>query len=191
MKIYFKNLIYLTIALLFFGCTNHLTFNELTKKYNSKFDKFLYSSAEMNYSISILKQLELVERDYNNDTLKFELFVDSSMVFEEGAKTILILKYNPKDTNLNLVDAWSRLTHKRRFENFRIYSKGLTNLLTIPAYYEHSAYSMSNKNTESINLFFRGKSSDFYVLNLQVITEDDYPVNIRELLSSAKTIHIN
>ena len=40
MKIYFKNLIYLTISLPFFGCTNHLTFNELTKKYNSNLKDF-------------------------------------------------------------------------------------------------------------------------------------------------------
>lgn len=188
MKTYIRILTSLVIVLLTIGCSAQLSFDELTKDVPSDLDVHKYSSTKMNYSISLLKYLELAEKDYNNDTLGFEVFVDTSVVFEEGTSTLSVLKYNSTDTTLN--GAWNKLMSNRPFENFRIYSEGTTDYLSRPAYYEHSAYTISEKNTETINFFFRGDSSDFYLMNLQVITEEGYPDNMKELLFCAKSLKI-
>lgn len=188
MKAYYRVINCVAIVLLTVGCSAQLSFDELTKNVPPDLNTHIHTSTEMQYSISILEQLELLEKDYNSDTLEFELFVDNSTGLEEGASTLSILKYNSSDTTLS--GAWNILMISRPFENFRIYSTGLTDFLSEHAFYEHSAYTIGKKNTETINFFFRSISSTFYLVNLQVTTEKGYPENMKELLSCAKSLKI-
>jgi len=188
MKAYYRIIIYLSLVLFTTGCSGQLSFDELTKDIPTNLNAHTYSSANMDYSISVLKNFELVDKDYY-DTLGIELFIDTSMVFEEGASMLLVLKYNSTDTLLE--KAWDKLMSNRVIiEDFRIYKEGLTNFLSIPAYYEHSACTISNKNTESISFFFRGDSSSFFGISLQVITEEGYPDNMKKLLYCAKSMKL-
>lgn len=190
MKVYYRILSCLAVILLTVGCSAQLSFDELTKDVSSNLNVRTYSSAKMNYSISVLKRFELMDKDYY-DTLGIELFVDTSMVFEEGASMFSVLKYNSTDTETTLEKAWDKLMSNRMMiEDFRIYSKGLTNFLSVPAYYEHSACTISKKNTESISFLFRGEDSIFFGISLQVITEEGYPDNMKELLFCAKSMKI-
>lgn len=190
MKVYYRILFCLSVILLTIGCSAQLSFDELTKDIPTDVKVKTYSRAKMNYNISIPKKFELMDKDYY-DTLSIELFVDTSMIFEEGASILSVFKYNATDTETTLEGAWNKLMSNRPLiEDFRIYSEGLTNFLSVPAYYEHSACTISEKNTESINFLFRGDSSSFVGISLQVITEEGYPDNMKELLYCAKSIKI-
>lgn len=188
MKAYYRIVFYLSLVLFATGCSGQLSFDELTKDIPANLNAHMYSSTNMNYSISVLKRFELVDKD-SYDTLDIELFIDTSMVFEEGASMFSVLKYNSTDTVLET--AWDKLMSNRvMIEDFKIYSKGLTDFLSIPAYYEHSSCTISNKNTESISFLFRGDSSSFFGISLQVITEENYPDNMKELLFCAKSMKL-
>lgn len=185
---HYRILSYLIIVFVAIGCSPQLSFDELTKDLPSKLGTRSYSSTKMGYSISLLDQFVLRDNNYN-DTLKLELFIDTSMVFEEGASTLTIIKFNSTETTLE--KSWRKFISDRMLiEDFQVYSEGLTDYLLEPAYYEHSAYTMSKKNTESINFLIRGDSSSFYFMNLEVIMEDDYPNNLKELLSCVKTVKL-
>lgn len=190
MKVYYRILFCLSVILLTVGCSAQLSFDELTKDIPTDVKVKTYSRAKMNYNISIPKKFELMDKDYY-DTLSIELFVDTSMIFEEGASILSVFKYNATDTETTLKGAWNKLMSNRPLiEDFRIYSEGLTNFLSVPAYYEHSAYTISEKNTESISFLFRGDSSSFVGISIQIITEKGYPDNMKELLYCAKSIKI-
>lgn len=188
MKIYYKILSCLAIVSFTVGCSAQLSFDELTKDELTDLDVHTYSSKKMNYSISLFRSLDLIDKDYS-DTLKVEMFVDTAMVFEEGASTFTVIEFSFSETILE--EAWKKLISKRSLiEDFRIYSEGSTDYLSRPSYYEHSACTISKKNTETINLFFRSDSSSFYLITLQVNTEKGYPDNIKKLLYCAKSIKI-
>jgi hypothetical protein len=188
MRIYNRILFCLFVELLTSGCSGHLSFNELIKDIHTNLNKQTYLSAKMNYSIYLFDQFIFVDQEYD-DTLSFELFVDTSMVYEEGASMISILKYKSKETKID--KEWKKLSSKRHLiEDFRIYSEGLTDYLPYSAYYEHSASTISKKNTETISFLFRGENSMFYIMSLEATTDEGYPDNMRELLYCAKTIKI-
>ena len=178
----------LAIVLFTVGCSAHLSFDELTKDVPANLNTRTYSSSKMNYSISIPKTLELVEKEYN-DTTGYDLYIDTLMEFEKGASMLSVYKYHSAETVLE--KEWNKLTSNRQLiEDFRIYSEGVTDFLSVPAYYEHSACTISKKNTETISFLFRGDASIFYLMSLQVITEEGYPDNMQKLLYCAKTIKI-
>ena len=188
MKIYYRILFCLSVVFLTTGCSGQLSFDELTKDIPTNIDTRTYSSDSMNYSISVPKRFELMDKDYL-DTFDIELFIDTSVVFEEGVSMFSVVKYSSTETELK--KAWDKLMSNRvMIEDFRIYSEGVTNFLSMPAYYEHSACTISKKNTESISFLFRGDSSSYYGISLQVITEEGYPDNMKELLYCAKTLTI-
>lgn len=176
------------IIMLSLGCSKQLPFEKLILNEPVGLDLKKYSSIKMDYDISLLEQFRIAEKEYN-DTIGFELFLDTTFSFEKGTNMISITKFYSEDTKLDKV--WNKLTSNRMsIENFRIYSKGLTNYLSRPAYFEHSACTISKKNTESISFLFRGDSTDFYAISIQVIKEVGYPKNMRELLFCAKSIKI-
>jgi hypothetical protein len=190
MKVYYRILFCLSVALLTTGCSGQLSFDELTKDIPANMNTRTYSRVKMDYSISMPKRFELLDKDYF-DTLSIELFADTTIIYEEGTNILSILKYNPSMPETNIEEAWKKLLSNRQLiEDFRIYSEGLTDFLSVPAYYEHSACTISKKNTESISFLFRGEASTFYLMSLQVITEEGYPDNMKELLSCAKSIKI-
>jgi hypothetical protein len=185
MKIYYRILIFLAVLVINVGCSAQLSFEELTKDTPSVLNLQSYSSSKMEYSISLPNRFELAEKDQINTG--FELFFDTLIEFEKGTNILSVFKYNSAEKTLG--EAWKKLTSNRQLiEDFRIYSEGLTDFLSIPSYYEHSACTISKKNTETISFLFRGKASTFYLVSLQVITEKGYPDNIKELLSCAKSI---
>jgi hypothetical protein len=178
----------LTIVLFTVGCSAQQSFDELTKDIPANLKVRRYSSAKMNYNISMPKRFELLDRDYY-DTLSIELFADTTILYEEGTNILSILKYNSSMPETTIEEAWKKLlTNRQLIEDFRIFSEGVTDFLSVPAYYEHSACTISEKNTESISFLFRGNSSDFYVISISVNTEEGYPTNMRELLYCAKSI---
>jgi hypothetical protein len=165
-----------------------MSFDELTKNIPSSINTHTYSSAKMSYNISLLDRFKFIDQEYN-DTLSFELFVDTSMVYEQGASVISILKYKSTETSLD--QEWKKLSSKRQLiQDFKIYSKGLTDYLPESSYYEHSGYTINNKNAETISFLFHGEDATFYLISLEVIKEEDYPDNMRELLYCVKTIKI-
>lgn len=190
MRVYYRILSCLTVLLLAVGCSAQLPFDELTKDIPTNLNTSTYSSGKMNYSISVLKRFELLDKNYN-DTLGIEVFADTAILFEAGTNILSILKYNSSRTESTLEEAWKKLLSNRQLmKDFRIYSEGLTDFLSTPSYYEHSACTISNKNIESISFLFRGNSSDFYVISISVNTEKGYPDNMKELLYSARSIKI-
>lgn len=186
MKTHNKILSCLAIALITAGCSAQMSFEELTKDELSELDVRTFSSSKMNYSISLLKSFDLIDKDYS-DTLKVEMFVDTTAVFEEGTRTLTVIEFNSSETTLE--GAWRTFVANRiLIEDFRIYSEGSTDYLSRPSYYEHSACTISKKNTETISFLFHGEDSSFYLVSLQVITEGGYPDNMKELLYCAKSM---
>ena len=183
-------LYFFSIILLVTGCSKQMSFIELTKGIPTDCYTRSYSRKTMKYSISVPKRFELRDKDYNDES-SFELFLDTSGAFYEGVSMLSVIKYDVKDVNTSLDIAWQNLMSNRvMIEDFRIYSEGLTNFLSMPAYYEHSACTISQKDTESISFLFRGDSSSFFGISLQVITEDGYPDNMQELLYCAKSFQL-
>jgi len=175
-------------VILVVGCSSRPPFDELAGNDSSALNVYTHSSTEMNYSISLPTRFKFADKEYN-DSMNFELFVDTSMQIEMGASMLSVLEYNSRDTIIE--EAWNNLLSNRvMFENFRIYSEGVTDYLPRPAYYEHSACTINEKNRESISFLFRGDSSNFYLANLQVNTGKGYSDNMKELLYSAKSIKI-
>lgn len=177
----------LLIAILTIGCSKQLSFDELITYKPSKFKTKLHLSERMQYSISLLDCLALVEKEYS-DTTGYELFVDTSISFEKGTSILSIMKFNSTATTLE--EAWNKLmTNRVRIKDFQIFSQGLTNYLSKPSYYEHSTCTMNNSKTESISFLFKSDSS-FYLLSIQANREKGYPDNLKELLFSTKSIKI-
>lgn len=170
------------------GCSSRPPFDELAGDNSTALNLYTHSSTEMNYSISLPTRFKFADKEYN-DAMNFELFVDTSMQIELGASMLSVLEYNSKDTIIE--EAWNNLLSNRvMFENFRIYSEGLTDYLSRQAYYEHSACTMNNKNREAVSFLFEGDASNFYLVNLQVNTGEAYSDTMSELLHSAKSIEI-
>ena len=90
---------------------------------------------------------------------------------------------------MTLEKTWKRLTSKLpMIENYRMYSKGLTDFLSLPAYYEHGGYTIGGKDYESICFLFRGEASNYIGINLEGLKDEDHVVHMKELLYCAKTI---
>lgn len=188
-KYYFKILTILTIFFVIAGCSNHLTYDELISVLPSTRSNSKFSRPTMKYDISLPKELKLVEEDNYNDTLWFEIYVDSTIAYEKGSNTISIMRFLSEEKTTKA--AWKKLMSKRMMiENFKIHSEGKTNFLNYPSYYEHASCTISKQNTESISFLVQGKTSDFYLISVQTITEGDYPTNIKKLLSGVRTFNI-
>lgn len=172
------------------GCSKQLSFNELIINEPSDLNLKAYSSAKMKYRMSLLDKLTLVETDYYGDTLASELFIDTSLVFDEDVSLLSISRYNSNNTELQ--KEWKKLISNRKvYENFSIFSEGITDYLNKTSYYEHSAYFIGRKKKkESIIFLFRGNSSDFYLISIDVNAEEGYPDNLKELLFCVKSIKI-
>ena len=188
MKIFYRISFCLSVVFLTTGCSGQLSFDELTKDIPTNIDTRAYSSDSMNYSIFQLRLMDLIDKDYS-DTLNVEMFVDTSMVFEEGTNILTVIEFSSSETKLE--EAWKKfISNRLLIEDFRIYSEGITDFLSMPAYYEHSVCTISKKNIETINFLFRSDSLSLYFLSIQVPTDKDYPKNMEKLLYSAKTFTI-
>jgi hypothetical protein len=182
--------IFSAVSILFIltACSGQATFEELTSDIPTNIKTRAYSSSNMNYQISLSKELELTEKDYQN-TSSFELFLDSTIDFMEGTNILSILRYPSKEKTLE--DAWKKLISKReKIQGFKVHSEGKTNFLSTPAYYEHASYPVSKKDRESITFLIKVKSSDFYAVSLETNKENNYPDTMKRLLACVKTFRI-
>lgn len=182
-------LIGIILTFLLVGCNSQLSFNELTDYNPNGLDLKNYSSTKMRYNISLLKHLQLTDKQYDDST-SYECFFDSNYDFMDGTNMLSVYKFHSKDTILE--DAWNTLLAQReKYQDFKVFSTGFTNVLTSPSYYEHSSVTISNKNTESVSFLIHGDSTEFYLLSVQSNTENNYPKEMKELIYCAKSITIN
>ncbi len=188
MNYYYKIFSAASILFILTACSGKPTFEELTSDIPTNIQTRIHSSSNMNYQISLSKELKLTEKDYK-DTLSIELFLDSTIDFMKGTNIISVVRYQSKEKTLE--EAWKKLVSKReKMQDFKIHSEGKTNFLSSPAYYEHASYPVSKKDRESICFLIKGKSSDFYAVSLETSKENNYPDNMKRLLACAKTLRI-
>ncbi len=185
---YYKILSAASILFFLAACSNKPTYDELTSDLPANTNVRTYSSSILKYVISLPKELKLIEKEYE-DAFSLEVFVDSTIPFEEGSNLLSIAKYPSQEKTLK--GAWKNLVSKRgKMKDFEIHSEGMTHFLSVPAYYEHCSYPISEKMTESISFLIKGKSSDVYTVSIQVNPDKKYPDNIKCLLSCVKTLKI-
>lgn len=189
MSINHLHLVFASLILcLITGCTKELTFDELISDLPKASNTKSFSNSEMNYSFSLPEEFEPVEKEYS-DTLWFELFLDKTIPYERGSNMISIVRILSKEKTPK--DVWQNLFEKKlSTENYTLHSKGETNFLEYPSYYAHYSNTISDQNRETVIFIVRGKSSDFYVINIETGTEKTYPDNMKKLLSHLRTFHI-
>lgn len=186
----FKILFYTCLVLVTSGCTHQIAFNELTKDIPADYKVRMYVSKQLNYSISVPKRFGFPENQIG-DTLSMEMFRDTTKLISEGVSKLVVAKYHFKGIETKLKNVWNRLNSKRPIlENYRMYSEGTTSFFSFPAYYEHAVYTIGGKKYESICILFRGETSRYFAINLEVIRDKYYEVNMKELLYCTKTIKI-
>ena len=183
------HLVFASLILCFItGCTKQLTFDDLISDLPKTSNTQSFSNSEMNYSFSLPEEFELAEKEYS-DTLWFELFLDKTISFERGSNMISIVRILSKEKTTK--DVWQNLFEKKlSTENYTSHSKGETSFLEYPSYYAHFSNTISDQNRETVIFIVRGKSSDFYLINIETGTEKTYPDNITKLLSCIRTFHI-
>src|SRR5690606_37100756 len=144
-----------------------------------------YSSSKMNYSISLLKSLTLIDKNYD-DSMQVELFMDTTYNFDNQLNWLTIFEFTSTETTLE--GAWNQFMLDRiPYGGFQVLSERKTEYLSQPALYEHSTYILSGNTDESINFLLQGNNSKYYLVNIQVDKEVNYPKNMRELLYCAKS----
>ena len=179
-----------SVILIATGCKRQPSFNELTKDISANFNVRSYTSTTLNYSISVPKRFGSPEKD-NGDTLSMESFIDTTKLISEGVSKLVVFKYHFTGKKTTLEKTWKRLTSKLpRIENYRMYSEGITDFLSLPAYYEHGGYTIGGKDYESICFLFRGEASNYIGISLEGLKDEDHVVHMKELLYSAKTIKL-
>jgi hypothetical protein len=184
MNFYFKILSAASILCFLAACSGQPTFEELTSDLPANTNSQTYSSSQMNYRISLTKELQLREKDYR-DTVSIEVFMDSTIDFMKGTNILSVVRYASKEKNLE--DAWKELVSKRpKMQGFNSHSEGKTNFLSSPAYYEHASYPVSKKDRETICFLIKGKTADFYAVSIETSNEN-YPNNMKRLLACVKT----
>lgn len=185
-----KILFYTSLVLVTSGCTDQIAFNKLTKDISADYKVRMYVSKPLNYNISVPKRFGFPEKQ-NGDTLSMEMFRDTTKFISEGVSKLVVAKYNFKGIETKLKYVWNRLNSKRPIiENYRIYSEGTTSFFSFPAYYEHAVYTIGGKEYESICFLFRGETSSYFAISLEVIRDKYYAVRMKELLYCTKTIKI-
>lgn len=182
--------IFVFVVVLFTGCTRQVSFDELTKNIPTDLPVRSYSSATLNYSMSVPKRFGLPEKD-NGDTLSMESFMDTTKLISQGVSKLVVIRYHFTGKKMTLEKTWDRLMSKQpKIENYRMYSDGTTDFLSLPAHYGHAVYTIGGKDYESIGFLFRGEASNYVGIGLEVLKDEDHVVHMKELLYCAKSIKL-
>ncbi|MEN9699534.1 MAG: hypothetical protein RLZZ301_732 [Bacteroidota bacterium] len=170
--------------------SKQLSFDELTRALPSKPAVYLYKSDKLKYSIFLPNELKISETEYTDST-GFELFLNSNSrnYFKEGSTMVSVLKVHWPESKVE--KAWKKLSQQqKKLEDYRVYSEGLTNFMSQPAHYVHSACTISEKNNEQITFMVPGDSSMYYLLSLSSIAEEGNQDQMKKLLYCAKTLKL-
>ena len=171
------------------GCSKQLSFDELIDADMNDLSLYTHSSNSMNYEISILSKFELSDSGFY-DTIKFEVFIDTSYQYEDGTSILSILEFKSIDTSLTV--AWENIMRDRELvEGFKVYSEGITDVLTEKSYYEYSSHIISYDKTESVSFLMKKDSGLYFLLSIHVNTENNFPREMKELLFCAKSLNFN
>ncbi|MEN9441760.1 MAG: hypothetical protein RLZ33_1837 [Bacteroidota bacterium] len=188
LKSYFKLLTVSLIALTLLGCKRQLSYKELTSDLPAAKCERTWTSTQMNYNLSLPKQFKRVEKEYN-DTIGYELYIDTTSAFEKGTSIISVLKYLSEEKTSKAFYQ-KNLSNKLQNMNRMFHSKGETTLLNYPAYYAHYSTEISKQPRESIVFIVPGNASDFYMIVIDTGADDNYTDNMKQLLSNVKTFKI-
>jgi len=187
-KPYLKLLTVSLIALTLLGCKRQLSFKELTSDLPAAKSERTWTSAQMNYELSLPKGFKRVEKEYN-DTIGYELYIDTTIAYEKGTSIISVLMYLSEDKTSKAF-YHNNLSSKLQKMKRVFHSKGETTLLNYPAYYAHYSTEISKQPRESIVFIVRGNASNFYMIVIDTGKDDNYTDNMKQLLSNVKTFKI-
>lgn len=183
-KSYFKLITVSLIALTLLGCKRQLSFKELTSDLPAAKCERMWTSTQMNYDLSLPKEFKRVEKEYN-DTMGYELYIDTTSADEKGTSIISVLKYLSDETTSKAFYQ-KNLSNKLQKMNRVFHSKGETTFLNYPAYYAHYSSEISKQPRESIVFIVRGNESNFYMIVIDTGADDNYTDNMKQLLSNVK-----
>jgi hypothetical protein len=185
---YYKILSVIIFLFLLTGCSKQLSYDELISDLPTIGKTHRFTNSTMKYDISLPKELKLAEKQYD-DTLWYEFFLDKTIPFEEGTNMVSVLRILSKEKTPK--DVWHKLLEEKLInENYSTLSKGESSFLNYPSYYVHCSNTVSNKQRETIIFIVRGNSSDFYMINLETGTDENYPDKMKQLLSCVNTFNI-
>ena len=171
------------------ACSLQLSFEELVSDLPEDLEVSTFKSDSMGYSISLTKKFELVETEYDNDT-RYELIVDTTRNFDSGTSMISIYSYPSNESDLN--KAWANLISERKLDkNFKVHSDGRTSFLNFPSFYQHSSSTVGINEVESVSFLYRGTPTLLYLATVQVVTADNYPENLKELLYLVQSLKMS
>jgi hypothetical protein len=168
------------------GCSKQLSFNELNDDEFTEIEVDIYESLQMQYSISILEELKMLESDYFK-TESNELFIDTSSNFNNGMSVLSIRKY--ESILISLEKEWESLKSDRLFfENFKVISEEKINFIGKQVIYEHTKFTLEGIEREGISFLFKEKGNKYYNIYIQVNKDEYYPNNLKELLFCVRSM---
>lgn len=134
------------------GCSKQLNYDELISDLPASTNTRDFKRSTMKYEVSLPKELKFLEKQYD-DTLWFELFVDSTIPIEHGSNLISVMRYQSDEKTPK--DVYQKLYADKLVSNhYAIRSKGETKFLKYPSYYIHCSTIISNQNRETILFCF-------------------------------------
>lgn len=183
-----RNTIRYIVYIFFFsliGCSQESTFEELISYDNKGILLNDFESSKLNYKISLPINVTLVDYKYS-DGYSVESFVDTSTFEKSIINSITVIKY--KKSNSSLHKEWKKQKNKKKNLNFKVKSNGLINFLDSTTYYEYLSISNEpSKNFETVIFLTNGKVDEYFIISVLSTIEDNYPLEMKKLLSSVKT----
>lgn len=177
----------MTFVFSYFSCQQKQDRIELKENIPNSLKTVTYVDTSLNFSLEISDKFKRFDGE-SDDTIRIEILKDTTMDNKKGADLFSVLKYNCSKKNVGLSQAWKILSSNRiLIQDYFVISKGYSNFLNYPAYYEHASYTISNNKLESISFLFRCDSSLFYGISLNVNARKNYPDNLIKLLYYAKS----